>query len=287
MRSLRKHYELSVAWPHSAEHARGLAAEAAAAGFDLVIAMGGDGIVHHVGQSLVGTRSVLGVIPAGTTNVLGRMLGTPRRPSSAVKMLVNPKRSHEHSVLVVELVGPDGRQNTAALFSFGVGADAAVVAKAESEPYRKYRFGSIHYARSAVATVAKDLSKRVPMLTVDAAGRSFEGIGLMAQFQDVYTYFGTRPLNLGPVRPDPVTVLIVEEVKLRRAASIIRGALGSRGLGAVKGFEVIERIDSFSMRAEVPVEVQADGEVLGLFTEVSARFAESALRIAVPQSPAR
>ncbi len=138
-----------------------------------------------------------------------------------------------------------------------------------------------------MAAIRQDLSGRESNLVVETADREFAGIGVMAQFQDVYTYFGTRPLNLGPVRPDPVTVLVVEEVRLRRAVSIIRGALGPRGMGAVKGFTLVERVDSFSMRAEMPVEIQADGEVLGRFTQLSARFAHHALKIAVPQSPDR
>lgn len=43
----------------------------------LFIAAGGDGTVHHVVQSLVGTDSVLGVIPSGTYNHFARDLGIP------------------------------------------------------------------------------------------------------------------------------------------------------------------------------------------------------------------
>ena len=283
VRALRKRHDLSVAWPHSAAHARELAAEAAAAGTSLVIAMGGDGIVHHVGQSLVGTQSILGIIPAGTTNVLGRMLGTPKRPSTSVKMLANPSRTHTHSVLEVDTDGPDGPSHTAALFSFGIGPDATIVQRAEAEPYRKYRFGSLHYARTAIATVRGELSRRHPDVVVEVAGRKLQSIGLLAQFQDVFTYFGRMPLNLGPSTPDPVTLLVVKSIRARRTISILRGALGEEGLGGVRGFRVIERIDSFTARCETPIEMQADGEFLGKVTSVSARFSPHALRVAVPQ----
>ncbi len=287
MRALRKRYELTVAWPHAASHARDLAAEAAANGISLVIAMGGDGIVHHVGQALVGTTSTLGIIPAGTTNVLGRLLGTPSRPTASVKMLANPPGTVTSPVLIVETDGPGGPGRTAALFSFGVGPDAAIVERAESEPYRKYRLGSIHYARTAVATIRDDLRKRDTSITVEVAGRKLPAIGLMAQFRPVYTYFGRLPMRLGPRPPDPVSVLVIRNLRMRRTLSMLRGALGRDGLGQVRGLRLEEHLDHFAAWSDQPMQIQADGELLGRVNTVSAFYSPQGLKVVVPQSPLR
>lgn len=45
--------------------------------FDIVFAVGGDGTVNEVAQGLVNTDQVMGIIPAGSGNGLGRHLGIP------------------------------------------------------------------------------------------------------------------------------------------------------------------------------------------------------------------
>jgi len=57
-------------------------------GFDTVLACGGDGTVHEVLQSLVGTDVVLGVVPLGTANALAADLGLTAAPAKVVRTLL-------------------------------------------------------------------------------------------------------------------------------------------------------------------------------------------------------
>lgn len=52
-----------------------LAREAAAAGYDAVVAVGGDGMLHLVLQAVAGTGTPLGLVPAGSGNDFARLLG--------------------------------------------------------------------------------------------------------------------------------------------------------------------------------------------------------------------
>ncbi|WP_369068968.1 diacylglycerol/lipid kinase family protein [Kineococcus terrestris] len=53
-----------------------------------VVVVGGDGLVHAAVQAVAGTRTALGVVPAGTGNDLARGLGVPlRQPVRAVERL--------------------------------------------------------------------------------------------------------------------------------------------------------------------------------------------------------
>lgn len=67
-----------------AGHARDMAAAAAAAGTELVIAWGGDGTLNEVGSALLDTATTLGVVPAGSGNGLAAALAVPRDPRAAL-----------------------------------------------------------------------------------------------------------------------------------------------------------------------------------------------------------
>ena len=68
-------------------HATLLAREASAAGYDRVIAVGGDGTINETARGLVGTQTALGVIPHGSGNGLARELGMPLKLEEAIKCL--------------------------------------------------------------------------------------------------------------------------------------------------------------------------------------------------------
>ena len=65
-----------------------LAKEAVSRGFDTILACGGDGTVHEVLQSLVGTDVALGVVPLGTANALAADLGLNVNPQKAIRILL-------------------------------------------------------------------------------------------------------------------------------------------------------------------------------------------------------
>ncbi|MGD0801701.1 MAG: YegS/Rv2252/BmrU family lipid kinase [Terracidiphilus sp.] len=120
-----------------------LAEEAARRGCDTILACGGDGTVHEVLQSLVGTQVALGVVPLGTANALAANLGLRSSPANAVRKLL--------TAIPVSL--PVGkitfRDSTGALSSryftvaAGVGADALFLSGLD--PGLKRRLGYLLY----------------------------------------------------------------------------------------------------------------------------------------------
>ncbi len=91
------------------------AAQAVRDGCTLVVGVGGDGLVHAVANSLVGTPATLGIIPAGRGNDIARGLGIPLRPSEACELIAQHRaqpaaridvgQAHERYFLSIVLVG--------------------------------------------------------------------------------------------------------------------------------------------------------------------------------------
>lgn len=56
-------------------------------GFDIAVAVGGDGTVSQLANALAGTNVALGIIPFGSGNGLARHLGVPMDKAAAMKLL--------------------------------------------------------------------------------------------------------------------------------------------------------------------------------------------------------
>ncbi|MBP5513440.1 MAG: diacylglycerol kinase family lipid kinase [Bacteroidaceae bacterium] len=80
-------FEYDMVFTERSGHAALLATEAVEEGFDIVVAVGGDGTVNEVARSLVHTPAALAIIPCGSGNGLARHLFIPINPIGALKIL--------------------------------------------------------------------------------------------------------------------------------------------------------------------------------------------------------
>lgn len=279
MSYLSRAHEVEAVWPGTTEESSLRAAEAAADGAAVVVAMGGDGMVHHVSQGLVGTDATLAIIPVGTTNVVSRLLGIPARPTRAVRLVDRAVGARSIGVARMSLDRGTTTTTHHALFACGLGLDAEVVVEADRDPYRKYRFGSLHYARTALGIGLGRFPSRRPHLEVTSGARSTSATTVLVQFREVYTYFGKIPLRIDPAGPSPMTVLSMGRLRRRRIPHILVGAIGKRGLGAVPGMEVWRGVADLEVVANPPVAAQADGESLGMVDGARVEWLPAALRV--------
>jgi len=81
-------FEYSVAYSDRARHAHDIAKEAIEK-YDLVVAVGGDGTVNEIASALVGTETVMGILPYGSGNGLSRFLDIPMDTEKAIRNLNN------------------------------------------------------------------------------------------------------------------------------------------------------------------------------------------------------
>jgi len=119
--------EVELLFTNYAGHATTLARVCADEGkADLIVAAGGDGTVREVAEGLIGSGMPIGIIPAGTANVLARELGYlkagVKSPSRVARILCGKTDKPVHPFVVTL---PE--RTTTGLCWVGVGFDAEVL----------------------------------------------------------------------------------------------------------------------------------------------------------------
>ena len=134
-------------------HAIELARQAGEDGYDIVIAMGGDGTVHEVingiMQILEDKRPVLGVVPVGSGNDFGHAIGASRIPTEALVHALNGEASMVDLGLMTDEHGrKEYFDNT-----LGIGFGAVVTIRSHKLPLLR---GFIMYLTSVIQTIILD-----------------------------------------------------------------------------------------------------------------------------------
>jgi diacylglycerol kinase (ATP) len=84
---LQHNIEVNVALAKPKEEATPLAKQAVKDGYDIVIAMGGDGTLEAVLRGMVGRKTPMGIIPTGTQNNIAKSLGIPLEMEEACALI--------------------------------------------------------------------------------------------------------------------------------------------------------------------------------------------------------
>jgi YegS/Rv2252/BmrU family lipid kinase len=81
--------DVNVALAKPKEEATPLAKQAVKDGYDMVIAMGGDGTLEAVLRGMVGRKTPMGIIPTGTQNNIAKSLGIPTDMEQACTLIAS------------------------------------------------------------------------------------------------------------------------------------------------------------------------------------------------------
>jgi diacylglycerol kinase family enzyme len=114
---------------------------------DLVLVAGGDGTVRMVCATLAGTGIPVGVIPAGTGNLLARNLHIPLDLEDALERILDGR---DRRIDLVKVYG-DGLDTDRFAVMAGLGLDAAIIS--DAPPHLKAQIGWTAYLVSAAKNI--------------------------------------------------------------------------------------------------------------------------------------
>src|SRR5436309_1641542 len=187
--ALRGSYDVDAVDTQARSHATEICREAAAEGYDVVVAFGGDGTVNEAANGLAGTDTPLTVLPGGSTNVLCRTLGIPADVVDATEHLLGV--ADRFRPIRIDLGRAGHRYFT---FTAGIGLDASVVERVDARPRLKARFGEWFFTYAALATFTRRYLVNPPRVRAEIGDTTIDGVTVIVQSSDPYTYFGRRPI---------------------------------------------------------------------------------------------
>lgn len=255
--------------------ATAFAREAAASGYDMVVAVGGDGTLGEVANGLAGSDCTMGVLPVGTGNIWARMMRLPL-----------PSLGHQDALMAAAQVLVEGTPHRIDLgragdryfvMWTGIGLDAQVAR--DVEPHREIRrsLGNLTYVVAAVVQASRMRGTRTTVVVDGRAVRQRTGLVVITNAQ----LYGPA-LRLAPQAQLDDGWLEVYIFKGASPLDVIRHfVLIAMGKHAQDPKVDIYRAHQVQVRAERPMPLHLDGDPVG-FTPVNITVEPRVLKVVVP-----
>jgi diacylglycerol kinase (ATP) len=249
-----------------------IASQAVAAHVDLVIAAGGDGTIRAVADALAHTGIPLGLVPAGTGNLLARNLDLPLEEVDAIEVALSRQ---VRQLDLVKIIVDDRAPEHFAVMA-GIGVDAMIMD--ETDEGLKDKVGSAAYFVAA----AKALGRLPVRMTVQLDGnRPVRRQAMLCVIGNVGTLRGNLTLIPG-ARPDDglLDIYIASPRRFRHWVKIGLRLITRR---AKKDDQVDQRRGKkVRIKLHGKDNYQLDGDVVGEATALEAEIQPGALALCVP-----
>lgn len=261
-----KVFEAVIVFSDGVAHARQIAKEAANK-FDLIVAVGGDGTVNEVASSIVGSDTILGIIPYGSGNGLSRFLGISMSAERAIK---NLGPGH------VEIID-SAKLNGKPFFNMaGMGFDAHI---SEVFSHGKKR-GFLTYIKSSF----EEIYKYKPQLYhIEIDGKVYEREAFMLSFANSSQYGNNAHISpKASVQDGLLDVCVIKQFPVWRLVEMgIR--MITKTSDKTKYVEIIRgRVIKVKRKNQGPVHL--DGEPQATGTEILIEVVPHSLKVIVGNS---
>lgn len=244
---------------------------------DAVFVAGGDGSVGQVAVTLAGSKTALGVLPAGTANVWAQELGLPRM--DWIHWFALEQAAERLAYGETRLVDIGTCNDRAFLLWTGVGFDAELVNSIEPRERWEKTFATVHYATLALWN---SIGWQGVDLRAIAGDQVWEGRYLVAVASNIPAYAGGL-MNLAPGAKVDDGLLdfwliggkSLKDVLIRIAQIFMGRHVSAEGVVHFAASEAV-----FETQGSVPL--QCDGEPCTMTSPLNFSVRKQALRVLIP-----
>ncbi|MFT4010428.1 MAG: diacylglycerol kinase family protein [Nocardioidaceae bacterium] len=253
---------------------RAMAETAAITGASLVLVCGGDGTVRTVCGELAGTGIPVGVVPAGTGNLLARNIDLPLHLRSAVDVALN---GQDRAIDIVHVTGDGIGEHEHYLVMAGMGIDAAIMEGANEQ--LKAKVGWIAYIVSGVRNMMYP-AVRLEVSVDDGPFTKHRArtvvIGNVGNLQGGLPLLPDAAIDDGTI--DLVMIYPKQFLSWLRVAFRVlsRSARSDETVNRMSGRKIV-------VRAATDTPRQIDGDAIGAGREVVAEVLPGKLLVRVPR----
>lgn len=281
--ALQSQLDLTVELTRYRGHGIELGRQARDNGTQVVIALGGDGIINELVNGMLHAGPgpdvpLLAMVPGGSANVFARSLGIPLDSVEAVGLILDGLRNGTSRTLGI------GRANDMwFVANAGVGLDAEIIAAMERRRRKGMRASPVAYLATTLREFLQRTDRRNPAITITSArGRVESAFLAFVQNTSPWTYFGSWGINPCPEASFDTGLDLFAMRSLGLAATTVAAQrmLARSGRGDAGGDLVTwHDVDQFTVTTSRPLAMQVDGEGVDPVTEVHFSAHPRALRV--------
>ena len=248
----------------------GIARQLVAEHIELIVAVGGDGTIHSVAHGLIGSESVLGIIPAGTMNNLAHCLGIPEELEEACALLTNGEARY----IDVGMINGHTFLEVA-----GIGLEAELFPAAEEVKSR----GILSTIKGVTSGLATLIRFRPPLMKVTFNGGKPRTYRAMQLTVCNSPYYGPHMSIAPDILMDDGWLDVVLYRNFSKLEYIQHAISISQGRRTFTPKIIHRRVRSLRVSTNEVVEVQADGVIYG-HTPAEISIRANALKVQVPRA---
>ena len=224
---------------------------------DVVVSVGGDGMLSSLAGPVSAGAGTLGIVPAGRGNDFARMLGVPGSAAEQARVLLDA-RPRAVDLVAVTLPGRATRVVAGSVYS---GVDARAAALVHGMRWVPQR---AQYPWAAVRALATYRPAEVE-LTVDGVQHRFAAATVVVA-NSAYYGKGMRIAPPADVADGLLDVVVVEAASRTGLMRALPTVYSGRHVARPEVTLLTGRRVELALTSPTPVEVGADGEPLGVLT---------------------